>query len=85
MNIEKRGFTLGFSWEMLAPADGHSEPIGLAWLQRIGWVYYLVVWGIYRGVKRHLERSRHYVGVSGYEWEPEEFRRFTQRTKWVRK
>lgn len=84
ITAKKIGFKFPVSFEtFLFEPNGHSEPVGSKWLQRIGWLYYRAVYSVWRVVESHLSRSRHFENVHGYDWEEAYFRKFSQKTKWV--
>lgn len=85
LNVQKAGMKIPFSWEALVqnPRNGHYEPVGIKWVQWLGWFAGLTLFKAWRGVEKLLHRSRHFEGVSGYEWEDAEYREFRQKRKWV--
>lgn len=84
-NVQKIGMKLPFSWESVAPRkpEGHYGPTGNKTLQRIGWLWGLLRFKAYRKLESSLDKSRHFEGVGGYDWEEAEYREFKQKTKWV--
>lgn len=86
LTLEKRGMKLPMSWEAIYRTDsrrGVYVPVGNKFLQRIEWVYGLVLYKTWRWLEKRLDKIRHFHGVSGYEWEDAEYREFKQKTKWV--
>lgn len=83
--IVKHGFLQDFSWEALTndTRKGEYVPAGNKTLQRIGWFWGLLKYKAYRKLESSLEKSRHFQGVGGYDWEEAEYREFKQKTKWV--
>lgn len=83
--ITKIGMKLPISWEALAgnPRKGHYVPVGVKWIQWVGWASGLALFKVWRALEKTLDKSRHFSGVSGYEWEDAEYQEFSQRRKWV--
>lgn len=85
LNVQKVGMKIPISWEQFVdnPCQGHYEPVGIKWIQWITWAIGFVVFKVWVGLEKVLDRSRHFQGVSGYEWEEAEYRPFKQKRKWV--
>jgi|SRR6185437_5725531 len=86
LTIEKRGVKLPMSWEALHRTEsryGTYVPTGNKLLQRVHWAYGLALYKTWRWLEKRLDKNRHFHGVSGYEWEDAEYRKFKQATKWV--
>lgn len=85
LNVHKYGMKLPMSWEALAGSQrkGHYEPTGNKYAQRVSWWIGKQVFRFWKFVERRLQMFRHYEGVSGYEWDDAEYRKFSQKRKWV--
>lgn len=85
LNVHKHGMKLPMSWEALAGSQrkGHYEPVGNKNTQWVSWWFGKQVFRFWQFVERRLQMFRHYEGVSGYEWEDAEYRKFSQKRKWV--
>lgn len=81
--IAKVGYTFGFSWEALAERKGHSEPVGVRWIQRVRYALLIPVFHFSKWLSGRVERSRHVSAAFGYEYEESELRPFSQKTRWV--
>ena len=83
--VHKVGIKIPMSWEALAGSQrkGHYEPTGNKYTQRVSWWIGKQVFRLWQIVERRLQRFRHYRGVSGYDWEEAEYRKFSQKRKWV--
>lgn len=81
--IFKQGYALGFSWEALAERKGHSEPVGVRWVQWIGYALTVPVFHFSKWLTGLVERSRHVSGAFGYDYVESEIRPFSQKTRWV--
>lgn len=84
-SIKKVGFKVPISWEALFGSErkGHYEPVGVKWIQWVTWVIGFIVFKAWAGLEKALDKSRHFQGVSGYEWDEAEYRPFKQKTRWV--
>lgn len=85
MDVKKYGMKIPFTWEALLdnPRNGHYEPTGIKWIQWIGWAYGLVLYKVWRGLEHLLNKSRHFEGVGGRDWEEAEYREFSRKRRWV--
>lgn len=85
VTLKKAGMELPFTWEALTKdtRKGEYVPTGNKTLQRIGWLWGLLKYKAYRKLESSLEKSRHFQGVGGYDWEEAEYREFKQEMKWV--
>ena len=83
--IYKVGMKLPFTWEAIVdnPRNGHYEPVGIKWVQWIGWWFGKQLFRHWKFVERRLRKFRHFKGVGGYDWEDAEYRDFEQRKEWV--
>lgn len=84
-NVTKAGMNISMSWEALAgnKRTGHYEPYGVKWVQWVGWAAGFVLFWLWRSLEKILDKSRHFHGVSGYEWDDAEYRPFSPKTRWV--
>lgn len=84
--FEKRGFKAAFSLEsfIMSRAPGKYVPIGVKWIQFVGYKCFSVLFRVHEMLGRRLNRSRH-VGFSMcYECGGRpELNEFEQKTKWV--
>lgn len=85
LSVHKHGMKLPMSWEALVGSErkGHYEPTGNKYTQWLSWWFGKQVFRFWQFTERRLQRFRHYEGVSGYEWEDGEYRKFSQKRKWV--
>ena len=84
-NIKKHGMRMGFSWESVAPGPkGHYEPTGIKWVQKIGWLWGLLLFKVYTKLEKSLKKTRHFNEVSGYDYEEASYKPFKQKTKWIK-
>lgn len=83
--IEKAGLRIPFSFEQFAgdTRKGEYVPTGSKTLQRIGWLWGLLKFKLYRKLESSLDKSRHFEGVGGYDWEESYYRDFKQETRFV--
>ena len=84
-NIKKHGMRMGFSWESVAPGPkGHYEPTGIKWVQKIGWLWGLLLFKVYTKLEKSLKKTRHFNEVIGYDYEEASDKPFKQKTKWIK-
>lgn len=84
-HIEKHGLKIGFSLEsVLRERKGHWEPVGVKWVQRIGWLWGLLLFKAYTRLEKSLKKTRHFNEVSGYDYEEAYYKPFKQKTKWIK-
>ena len=84
-HVEKRGVKMGFSWESVVPGPkGHYEPIGIKWVQKIGWLWGLLLFKAHSKLEKSLNKTRHFNEVSGYDYDEASYDDFEQKTKWIK-
>lgn len=84
--IKKVGFTIPITMEALlgyTPPKGRFEPVGNKTAQFISYLGVKSLFKVYRFLERSLERSRHFVGVSGWDYEEAYLKDFEQRKRWI--
>lgn len=84
-HVHKIGMTIPVSFERFMeyePRKGSYVPTGNKLVQKIGWLWGLVKYKLWRGLEKSLEKSRHFHGVSGYEWDDATYAEFEQKKVW---
>lgn len=83
LGIKKHGMKMNFSYESFEFSKGRLESVGVKWIQYIGYVWTKAWFRFYRWLEGRLERSRHVLGVTGYDYDPAMLRKFEQKQKRV--
>lgn len=84
-HIHKVGMTLPVSFERFLeyePRKGSYVPTGSRLAQKTGWLWGLLKYKLWRKLEKSLEKSRHFHGISGYEWDDATYSDFKQERVW---